>query len=148
MRTVIYCCFLMCLWACKSQEVSKEIKQPVDTKSMPQKPKYRGEALIIDPNTILIRASNVKLSSDKTSLCGKTYDKSITVKIEQLQNIGSSLVNTPAKGQVLMLGLSNILLKQYELKISNKSSDLLSIKLKERLCPDMTMTRFEVISFE
>ena len=146
MKTLIYCCFFLSLWACKSQEPSQEIKKPVVTDTTPKKPQYSGESQTMDPNTVLVRAKEISFHSNEVLLCGTAYDHTLVVKIEKIEGSGSSLINMISKDQVLTLGVSKVVSKQYQLQRTQENFDTLILKLREKPCPDMTATIYEVFS--
>ncbi|TYP76292.1 hypothetical protein [Aquimarina intermedia] len=148
MKILVYCCFFLFLWACKSQEPSQKIKKPVETNTTPKKPQYSGESQTMDPNTVLVQAKEISFHSNDVLLCGTAYDHTLVVKIEKIEGSGSSLINMISKDQVLTLGVSKVVSEQYQLQRTQENFDILILKLREKPCPDMTTTDYEILSVQ
>ncbi|WP_160114763.1 hypothetical protein [Aquimarina sp. AU474] len=152
MNRIWYILIMVVLVSCKTNTVAQEKQSEKNTKPKVEKPKLDDiqdqQNQRIDPSTILITGSIQGVFKD-SNICGKSYKASAILKVKQIVNTGSGIVNPISAGQEVRLGFISPKANDFEsLKKEVVVGKEFSIKVMEGLCPDMGQTLYEILNFQ
>ncbi len=150
MNKIVYLVVVVMLFSCKSSTIAQEKVPEKSQKPKVEKPKFSDvqDQQRIEPNTILLTASIGSISKDAV-ICGKSYKSITAVKVNQILGSGSGLVNLLSAGQDVELAFMNTKANDYDtLKEKFVKGQKMTLKVREGLCPDMTQTVYEIVTFK
>lgn len=148
MDKILYIVIVVGLFSCKSNSIAQE-KETEKTKLKVEKPKFSDlQDTTIDPNTVHLIAV-IQGVTKNASICEKSFKTTITVKVKQIINSGSGIVNMISPGQEITFGFMNSPANDFDtLKQRIPKDKEVSFKIRENLCPNMSKTVYEVIGFK
>jgi hypothetical protein len=150
MDKILYILIVVGLFSCKSNSIAQEKEtEKTKSKSRIEKPKFTDlRDNTIDPNTVHLIAV-IQNVTKNVYICEKRFKTATTVKVKQVINSGSSILNMISPGQEITFGFMNSPANDFDILKQRISKDKeVSFKIIENLCPDMSKTVYEVIGFK
>ncbi|PKV48900.1 hypothetical protein ATE84_0916 [Aquimarina sp. MAR_2010_214] len=150
MNKILYILIVIGLFSCKSNSIAQEKETKTEkTKPKVEKPKFSDlQDNTIDPNTVHLIAV-IQHVTKNVSICEKSFKTTTTVKVKQIINSGSGIVNMISSGQEITFGFMNSPANDFDtLKQRIPKDKEVSFTIRENPCPDMSKTVYEVIRFK
>jgi hypothetical protein len=129
MKYVILILLAVSLISCKSLQAQDTLEKK------PSKPVYRGEDIGIAPGQFKFKAEVVSIRREPGNNCGKTFNQTVALKIQQIYLTGSATRNVPNLSSVIAFALKT---PAGQLKRGNIIEGIAT----EMLCKDLSRSYF------
>ncbi len=101
-----------------------------------------------EPGTIHLVGSVIKFYRE-TEVCGKPFKGAISIKVDKILKSGSGIVNIISAGQEITFGFLKGHVKEFDaLQQKFGKGTEVSLIVREGLCPDMSETVYEIVTFK
>ncbi len=149
MNRIFYFIVVVCFFSCKSNSTAQEKEEDTTNTPVIQKPKFKdiGDE---DKDPGIVRfIGSIETIDQNTELCNRNYKLVITINIKRINEIGHFIINPPTAGSTVKMGFMNTLIKDVnDFKQKLTIGQGISIRARERTCPDKNKTGFEIITYK